>query len=86
MPKPREDIPVATTRLSGVDRRKAPPARPRATDLSTNNLTADQVEFMKAMDEYKRDYRRSFPTWLEVFNVFVSLGYRKPEQGTSAQP
>jgi hypothetical protein len=37
----------------------------------------EEVEFMKAMDRYKRDNRRPFPTWSEVFNVFQSLGYHK---------
>jgi len=33
--------------------------------------------FMKAMDQYKRDNRRPFPTWSEVLEVLRALGYRK---------
>jgi hypothetical protein len=37
----------------------------------------DEVAFMNAMDQYKRSNRRPFPTWSEVLEVLVSLGYRK---------
>ena len=36
-----------------------------------------QVEFMTAMDLYKRRAGRQFPTWSEVLEVIESLGYRK---------
>ena len=32
---------------------------------------------MKAMDQYKRDNRRPFPTWSEVLEVLAALGYRR---------
>jgi len=36
-----------------------------------------EVEFMKAMDDYKRRSGRQFPTWSEVLEVIRSLGYRQ---------
>lgn len=36
-----------------------------------------EVEFMGAMDNYKRRSGRQFPTWSEVLEVLHSLGYRK---------
>jgi hypothetical protein len=47
------------------------------TEDDNSTYTPEEVEFMKAMDRYKRDNRRPFPTWSEVFNVFRSLGYHK---------
>jgi hypothetical protein len=38
---------------------------------------------MKAMDQYKRDNRRPFPTWSEVLEVLRALGYRKVEKPTA---
>ena len=32
---------------------------------------------MKAMEEYKAEFARPFPTWSEVLEVLKSLGYRK---------
>jgi hypothetical protein len=40
--------------------------------------TDDEVEFMLAMDRYKRQAQRPFPTWHEVLRVIRELGYCKP--------
>jgi phosphoglycolate phosphatase-like HAD superfamily hydrolase len=37
-----------------------------------------ELEFLKAIDAYKREQRRPFPTCAEVLAVLKSLGYRKP--------
>lgn len=37
----------------------------------------DEVEFLRAIDAYKRRARRPHPTWSEVLAVLRSLGYRK---------
>jgi hypothetical protein len=42
----------------------------------------DEIEFLKAMAEYKRANRRPFPTWSEVLGVLRTLGYGKKEQLT----
>ena len=39
--------------------------------------TKREIEFMTAMDDYKRRSGRQFPTWSEVLEVMRSLGYRK---------
>ena len=38
---------------------------------------------MKAMDRYKRENRRPFPTWSEVLEVLRSLGYRRVAEPTA---
>ena len=40
-------------------------------------ITDDVKEFVMAMDRYKREHRRPFPTWSEVLEVAKSLGYKK---------
>jgi hypothetical protein len=42
-----------------------------------------EVEFMQAMEEYKRSSGRMFPTWSEVLEILQSLGYKKAEIPTS---
>lgn len=37
----------------------------------------DEVEFMLAVEKYKREKRRPFPTSHEILAVAKSLGYRK---------
>jgi len=39
--------------------------------------TADELEFARAMDAYKRDHQRPYPDCRDVLLVFRSLGYRK---------
>jgi len=61
-----------------TDRRKV--ERRRLIDPTTceRDYSMDEVEFMKAMDDYKRKSGRMFPTWSEVLEVVRSLGYAKP--------
>lgn len=59
--------------------------RRRQVDPTTceREYTDDEIEFMKAMDQYKRDNRRQFPTWSEVLEVLHALGYRKVAEATA---
>ncbi len=40
-------------------------------------MSDELLEFVMAIDEYKRLNSRPFPTWSEVFEVIRYLGYRK---------
>lgn len=40
-------------------------------------MNEEQLEFLRAMVEYKRANGRLFPTWTEVLDVILYLGYRK---------
>src|SRR5690348_13572335 len=52
--------------------------RPRViqTTCERDYMTAE-VELMMAMEEYKRRSGRMFPTWSEVLEVLMGLGYQK---------
>jgi len=67
---------------SGPERRKSQRRktdRRRLIDPTTceRDYKPDEIEFMKAMDDYKRRSGRQFPTWSEVLEVLRDLGYRK---------
>lgn len=47
---------------------------PTTCERDYNN---DEIEFMRAMDDYKRDAGRMFPTCSEVLEVIRKLGYVK---------
>jgi hypothetical protein len=53
--------------------------RRRFVDPTTSEreYTEAEMEFMMAMNEYKRSSGRMFPTWTEVLEVLQSLGYEK---------
>src|SRR5258708_33768453 len=77
-------IPVALDRRQEGERRK-PTERRRQVDPTTceRDYTDEEIAFMKAMDQYKRDNRRPFPTWSEVLEVLAALGYRKGAEETA---
>ena len=75
----KQNIPVA------VERRKV--ARRRQIDPTTceRDYTADEIEFMQALDAYKRANGRMFPTCSEILEVIRNLGYvRTSSAGASA--
>jgi len=80
----KRQIPVAMERRSGKDRREKGERR-RQIDPTTceRDYTDDEIQFMKSMDQYKRDNRRPFPTWSEVLEVLTALGYRKVAEPTA---
>jgi len=70
--------------------RKHPKKEPVRPDLSTSVLVEPEseaadveeqseevLEFIRAIDEYRRTKNRPFPTWTEVLGILRSLGYRK---------
>jgi hypothetical protein len=59
--------------------RRAKVNRRRQIDPTTceRDYTSDEVEFMAAIDEYKRLSGRMFPTCSEVLEVLKKLGYEK---------
>ncbi len=78
----RRDIapksPETSMEKSSEPRRKA--QRRRQIDPTTceRDYSDDEVEFMQAMEAYKRKNGRMFPTCSEVLEVVRSLGYAKP--------
>ena len=53
--------------------------RRRFVDPTTcdRDYSGEELEFMHAMQEYKKSSGRMFPTWSEVLEVLRDLGYMK---------
>ncbi len=87
MERRKRNIPVALDRrgAAGTPAREPLPERRRQVDPTTceRDYNEDEIMFMKAMDQYKRDNRRPFPTWSEVLEVLRALGYRKVAEPTA---
>jgi len=73
----KRDEPVAVERRK-LERRKKVNRR-RQIDPTTceRDYSADEIEFMGALDEYKRKSGRMFPTCSEILEVIRDIGYRK---------
>jgi hypothetical protein len=83
--------PVAVERRRLERREKV--NRRRQIDPTTceRNYSAEEIEFMGALDSYKRTSGRMFPTCSEILEVLCGLGYEKrlaapvsPESAVSA--
>lgn len=81
----QDQDPVGEERRSDEDRRENKVERRRQIDPTTceRDYQPDEIEFMRAMDDYKRRSGRQFPTWSEVLEVLRDLGYRKVAEPTT---
>lgn len=70
------DAPIAKEHRV-YERRKV--VRRRQIDPTTceRDYTVEEIEFMTALERYKRASGRQFPTCSEILEVILSLGYRK---------
>lgn len=73
----KKSEPVAVERRQMQRREKV--ARRRQIDPTTceRDYSDDEVEFMNALDQYKRKSGRMFPTCSEILEVIRGLGYIK---------
>lgn len=80
----KKDEPVAEEKR--VLQRRAKVQRRRQIDPTTceRDYTFDEVEFMQALERYKRTSGRMFPTCSEVLEVIRDLGYAKTANSASA--
>jgi hypothetical protein len=71
----KESQPVAAERRLGERRAKV--QRRRQIDPTTceRDYNNDEIEFMQALDAYKRASGRMFPTCSEILEVIRNLGY-----------
>jgi hypothetical protein len=70
----------ADTKLKSIianERRKNKVQRRRQIDPTTceRDYSGDEVEFMRALEQYKRTSGRMFPTCSEILEVVRGLGY-----------
>lgn len=73
----KKQAPVAVERRKLERREKV--NRRRQIDPTTceRDYTDDEIEFMRALDAYKRTSGRMFPTCSEILEVIRALGYER---------
>jgi hypothetical protein len=77
----KQQAPVAVERRTKVQRR-------RQIDPTTceRDYNAEEIEFMQAMDAYKRASGRMFPTCSEILEVIRGMGYVKAAPAAEVTP
>jgi hypothetical protein len=61
----------------GEARRKTPRRRQIDPTTCERDYNDEEIEFMQALDQYKRTSGRMFPTCSEILEVIRALGYQK---------
>ncbi|MEE9293756.1 MAG: hypothetical protein V3W34_02165 [Phycisphaerae bacterium] len=66
-------------RRVGLDRRRGPGRRRGEIrkEAEEGEMSGELLEFVMAIDEYKRINSRPFPSWSEIFEIVNYLGYRR---------
>ena len=66
-------------RRLGLDRRRGPGIRRSEERKSAEEgeMNDEQFIFLMAIDKYKRQNNKPFPSWTEVLEVVKAIGYRK---------
>ncbi|HBG28489.1 MAG: hypothetical protein A2Y10_10685 [Planctomycetes bacterium GWF2_41_51] len=62
-----------------LDRRRGPGKR-RSDErrcAEEGQMTDEQFEFVMAVDQYKKQNNKPFPSWTEILEVLKAIGYRK---------
>ena len=72
--------PRTSERAGRANEARKASGRRRLVDPTTceRDYSAEEWEFMRAMQEYKRSSGRMYPTWSEVLEVLRGLGYERP--------
>ena len=56
---------------------KASPSRTPEAVARPDDMPQDVLEFITAVDRYKRVNQRPFPSWSEVLEILKELGYQR---------
>ncbi len=64
----------STRTASRSAKRRSPKEPPEDPEL----LEYERLEFLKAMDKYKRKTGKTFPSWTEVLEVLRGIGWMSP--------
>lgn len=73
----KQNVPVAFERRKVQRRRQIDPT------TCERDYTTDEIEFMQALDAYKRASGRMFPTCSEILEVIRNLGYSRGTAGSA---
>lgn len=77
----QDDRRRVTDRRAGPERRhehrRQEDAQAFQKRVEEGDLTLEEIEFVRAVDRYKRKFNRPFPTWSEILAIVKELGYTK---------
>ncbi len=69
MSAPRKKSTKSSSKTATKSRSKTP--------TNPDSMSDEVIEFITAVDDYKRVNQRPFPSWSEILEVVKSLGYER---------
>jgi hypothetical protein len=82
----KQNMAVVAERRQGERRVKVPRRRQIDPTTCERDYSNDEIEFMQALDAYKRANGRMFPTCSEILEVIRDLGYVRLNGGQAPEP
>lgn len=81
-PAPAKPAPAKAPKAAGAPRRRDEQpttaiSEPERAAPPLAEIDADALEFIEAIDRFKKQHGRPFPSWSEVLMVVRQLGYRR---------
>ena len=79
-------MPTRTPTKSKVKKRKRTSNKKASSENKTDawreedRANLEALEFIQAIDRFKRRAQKAFPSWSEVLEILRSLGYRKVDK------
>ncbi len=71
---------AASTSGTRTSSRSAKRRSPKEPEEDPEVLEFERLEFLRAMDRYKRQTGKTFPSWTEVLVVLRSIGWMHPSR------
>ena len=70
-------MPTRQKRATSKAKPPAPLPPPAVGPASPDSMSPEVIEFITAIDDYKRKRGRPFPNWSEVLEILKALGYAR---------
>ncbi|HEB54633.1 MAG TPA: hypothetical protein ENI87_15395 [bacterium] len=67
----------APRKKSSAKKKATPVQEPERSAPAMAEVDADVLEFIAAIDQFKQQHGRPFPSWSEVLLIVRQLGYRR---------
>jgi hypothetical protein len=74
---PKQNDSKTTTKAKDAKATTGEKPAKKPTPTKPDEMSEEVLEFITAIDEYKRVHQRQFPNWSEVLEILKTLGYSR---------
>lgn len=74
---PHDNQTKSSAKQKGTKSKPGDSVAKKSAPTKPDEMTEEVLEFITAIDEYKREHSRQFPNWSEVLEILKTLGYSR---------